>query len=190
MDLSVLNNLRNQLSVEAKNGIDFTLSATIIWAVIAFIWQLDTTAYNKSVLVFIAGGPLLPMAFMFSKILKTKWKIPENPLQPLGLWLNFAQLFYFPFLVFILIRMPDYFVMTYAIITGAHFFPYAWFYKVKWYGIFGGIVALGSLLFGLLLKQEDFHLIGAFTSVALGILSVLLYFDFRIKMKGTQLVTL
>jgi hypothetical protein len=68
MDLSVLNNLRNQLSVEAKNGIDFTLSATIIWAVIAFIWQMETTAYNKSVLVFIAGGPLLPMAFMFSKI--------------------------------------------------------------------------------------------------------------------------
>ena len=190
MDLSVLNNLRNQLSVEAKNGIDFTLSATIIWAVIAFIWQMETTAYNKSVLVFIAGGPLLPMAFMFSKILKTKWKIPENPLQPLGLWLNFAQLFYFPFLVFILIRMPDYFVMTYAIITGAHFFPYAWFYKVKWYGIFGGIVALGSLLFGLFMKQEDFYLIAAFTSVALSILSILLYFNFRSKMNRTQFVTL
>jgi len=184
MELIQLNKLRNQLSVEAKNGIDFTLSATIIWAVIAFIWQLDTTAYNKSVLVFIAGGPLLPMAFLFSKILKTKWKIPENPLQPLGLWLNFAQLFYFPFLIFILIRMPDYFVMTYAIITGAHFFPYAWFYKVKWYGIFGGLISVGNLFLGLFLKPTDFFWMGACTSFALGLLSVLLYFDFRHKSKS------
>lgn len=190
MDLTVLNNLRNQLSIEAKNGIDFTISATIIWALIAFIWQLDVSAYNKSVFVFMAGGPLLPMAFMFSKILKTKWKLPDNPLQSLGLWLNFAQLFYFPFLIFILIRMPDYFIMTYAIITGAHFFPYAWFYRVKWYGIFGGIIALGCLLSGLFLNQGNFYLIGAFTSVALGILSVLLYFDFRYKRNRTQFVTL
>jgi hypothetical protein len=190
MDLTVLNNLRNQLSVEAKNGIDFTISATIIWMLISFIWQLDISAYNKSVFVFMAGGPLLPMAFMFSKILKTKWKMPDNPIQPLGLWLNFAQLFYFPFLIFILVKMPDYFIMTYAIITGAHFFPYAWFYDVKWYGIFGGIIALGSLLSGLFLKQNNFFLIGAGTSVALGILSVLLYFDFKSKMNRTQFVTL
>ncbi len=190
MDLPVLNNLRNQLSVEAKNGIDFTISATIIWALISFIWQLNVTAYNKSVFVFMAGAPLLPMAFIFSKILKTKWKVPDNPIQSLGLWLNFAQLFYFPFLIFILLKMPDYFIMTYAIITGAHFFPYAWFYRVKWYGILGGIIAFGSLLSGLFLKQENFFLIGAGTSLALGILSVLLYFDFRFKAKETQLVTL
>lgn len=190
MDLTALNNLRNQLSVEAKNGIDFTISATIIWAVIAFIWQLDFSAYTKSVFVFMAGGPLIPMAYLFSKVLKTKWKLPDNPIQSLGLWLNFAQLFYFPFLIFILIKQPDYFIMTYAIITGAHFFPYTWFYKVKWYSVLGGVIALGSLFLGLLLKQEDFYLIGAFTSVTLCILSILLYFDFRTKMNRTQFVTL
>ncbi len=190
MDSTTLNNLRNQLSVEAKNGIDFTISATIIWALISFIWQLDFSAYNKSVFVFIAGGPLLPMAFVFSKVLKTKWKIHENPLQPLGLWLNIAQLFYFPFLIFILLKMPDYFIMTYAIITGAHFFPYSWFYKVRWYGIFGGIIAWGGLLLGLFLKQENFYLIGAYTTFALGVLSIMLYFDFRFKKKESQYVTL
>jgi hypothetical protein len=173
--------LRNQLSVESKNGIDFIIAATIIWALIAVIWKLGGTSYNKSVLVFIAAGPMLPLAFMFSKILKTNWKVKDNPLQPLGLWLNFAQLFYFPFLIFILIKSPDYFIMAYSIITGAHFFPYSWFYKTKWYAIFAGIISLGSLLVGLNFEHENFFYIGVFTSLCLLILTLGLLSDFKKK---------
>lgn len=186
MDLTKLNNLRNELSIEAKNGIDFTISAAIIWAVISFIWRLDFSSYDKSVFVFIAGGPMFPLAFMFSKILKTKWKVPNNPIQPLGLWLNFAQLFYFPFLLFALIKMPDYFIMVYAIITGAHFFPYAWFYKSNWYAVFAGIISLGSLFIGLYIKPENLFFIGIFTSISLAILSIGLFTDYSFKLKNTK----
>jgi len=124
-----LDELRNELSVKAKNGIDFTLAASIIWLVIVFLWRLDFKPYDKSIFVFIAGGPLLPMAFLFSKILKTNWKNKDNPLQPLGLWLNIAQIFYFPFLIFILIMMPEYFIMTFAIITGAQHFLQVFHYS-------------------------------------------------------------
>ena len=103
-----LDSLRIELSVKSKNGLDFTLAASIVWLSIAFIWTLNTSSYNKSVLTFIVGGFMLPLALLFSKILKTNWKNKDNPLQPLGLWFNFAQLFYFPFLIFILIKMPDY----------------------------------------------------------------------------------
>jgi hypothetical protein len=176
-----LDKLRIQLSVESKNGIDFTIAASIMWAIIAFIWKSDGNSYNKSVLVFIAGGPMLPLAFMLSKILKTNWKVKDNPLQPLGLWLNFAQLFYFPFLIFILIRSPDYFIMTYSIITGAHFFCYSWFYKTKWYAVFAGIIPLGSLLFALNVEQADFFYIGVFTSICLLILTAALLLDLNRK---------
>lgn len=71
--------LRNELSVKAKNGLDFTLAASIIWLSIAFIWTLNFSSYNKSVLTFIVGGLMLPLAFLFSKILKTNWKIRNNP---------------------------------------------------------------------------------------------------------------
>ncbi len=173
-----IDKLRNQLSTEAKNGIDFTLAATIIWAVVAFIWTLNKDSYDKSVLVFIAAGSLLfPLAYMFYKVLKTNWKIENNPLQPLGLWLNFAQLFYFPFLIFALIKIPDYFIMVYAIITGAHFFPYAWLYKTKWFSIFAGIISLGSLLIGLNVEPNNLHYTGIFTSICLLFLSVLLFAD-------------
>jgi len=172
-----LDELRIELSAKSKNGIDFTLSASIIWLVIVFIWRLGYKPYDKSIFVFIAGGPLLPIAFLFSKLLKTEWKIKDNPLQPLGLWLNFAQLFYFAFLVLVLIKMPEYFIMTYAIITGAHLFPYAWFYKTNWYAIFAGLIVLGSLLLGLLLPNDKMYFVALFTSISLFILTIFLYFD-------------
>lgn len=178
-----LDELRLNLSLKAKNGINFIIAASIIWLMIGYIWTLSYTSYDKSILTFIVGGLMLPLAFLFSKILKTTWQIKDNPLQPLGLWLNFAQLFYFPFLIFILIKYPDYFVMTYAMITGAHFFPYAWFYNEMVYGIMAGIISVGSLLLALELSVKDFYFIPIFMSASLFILTILLYFSFTKKLK-------
>ena len=183
MTKDILDKLRLELSIKAKNGLDFTLAAGIIWVMISFIWTLKTSPYNKSVFTFMVGALLLPLAFLFSKLFKTTWTIKDNPLQPLGLWLNFAQLFYFPFLVFILIKSPDYFVMTYAIITGAHFFPYAWFYKTGWYATFAGIIVMGALLLGLCLPNEKTYWVGCFTSISLFLISACLYFDSAQKLK-------
>lgn len=176
-----LDKLRDDLSLKARNGIDFTLSATLIWLLVAFIWSLSIDSYNKSVLVFMVSSLLLPTALGLSKILKTQWKIEGNPLQPLGLWLNFAQLFYFPFLIFVLIKMPDYFVMTYAIITGAHLFPYAWFYRTKWYAVIAGLIAVGSLILALILPGQQMFIVALFTCSLLFILSAGLYFNLRKK---------
>lgn len=172
-----LDKLRNELSVKAKNGIDFTLAASIIWLLVAYIWTLEYKSYDKSILVFVIGAALLPLAYAFSKILRTSWKIAGNPLEPLGLWLNFAQLFYFPFLIFTMIKSPDYFIMVYAIITGGHFFPYAWYYKTHWYAAFAGIIVIGALLLGLNLANDSLHLIAVFTSISLFVLTLGLYAD-------------
>ncbi len=175
--------LRVELSVKLKNGLDFTLAASIIWLAIAFVWTLNAKAYDKSVLTFIVGSVMLPLALLISKIIKTTWTIKENPLQPLGLWLNFAQLFYFPFLVFTLIKSPDYFVMVYAIITGAHFFPYAWFYKTSLFAIFAGLISLGSLIIGLVVPTEKMYFIPFLMSIALFVLTILLHFDSKKKQR-------
>jgi hypothetical protein len=178
-----LDELRIELSIGAKNGIDFTLAASLIWIVITLIWRLEFKSYDKSVLVFIAGGPMLPLALLFSKVLKTNWKMKHNPLQPLGLWLNFAQLFYFPFLIFIMIKSPEYFVMVLAMVTGGHFFPYAWFYKAIWYAVFAGVIVIGSLLLGLNLPVDRIFYVPAFTSLCLIILTVFLYNDLKKKVR-------
>lgn len=176
-----LNELRINLSVKSKNGLNFTLAASIVWLIIAYIWTLNFKAYDKSVLTFIVSALLMPFALLFSRLFKAVLNNPGNALQPLGLWLNFAQLFYFPFLVFSLVKMPDYFIMVFGIITGAHFFPYAWFYKTNLYAVFAGIISVGVMFLGLFLRTDQMFLIALFMSASLLIMTFFLFLDFSKK---------
>jgi hypothetical protein len=171
--------LRLELSVKAKNGIDFIVAASILWSVITIIWMQPNTPSRNALFTFIVGGAMLPLALTFSKVFKTTWTIKTNPLQPLGLWLNFAQLFYFPFLIFIYIKQPQYFIMTYGIITGAHFFPYAWFYNVKAYAVMAGVIAFGCMFIGLNVTDQNLYLIPLFIAVSLIMLSIIISISYR-----------
>ncbi len=181
MDKDKLDKLKIDLSLKAKNGIDFIVAASVVWLLIGLIWTLSYSSYNKSVFTFMISGILLPLALLLSKVFKTEWKNPTNPIAPLGLWLNFAQLFYFPFLIFILLKMPDYFIMTYAIITGAHLFPYAWFYDEIAYGIAAGGIAIGALLLALQLSAANMYILPVVVSGSLMVLAITLYLSFRKK---------
>jgi hypothetical protein len=171
--------LQLELSVKAKNGLDFILAASIVWAAIAFVWTLPNPPALNGFITFFVGAAVLPLAWVFSKLLGTTWTIVHNPLQPLGLWLNFAQLFYFPILLLMYSKHPAQFIMTYGIITGAHFFPYAWFYKAKPYAVMAGVIAVGCLLLGLLTSEANLYLIPVFVACALVVLGCLLYVSYR-----------
>ena len=134
------------------------------------------------------GPLLLPLAWVLSKVLCTTWTLPHNPLQPLGLWLNFAQLLYFPFLIFIYSKYPEYFVMTYGIITGAHFFPYAWFYNTRAYAVLAGVIAVGCLLIGVRPAVAAPVWVAAFAAGALLVLSARLLGDYRRQRQAYALV--
>lgn len=139
---------RLELAVTAKNGLNFILAASLIWGAIAWLWTLPYPPARLSFFTFFVGPLMLPLAWALSEVLRTTWVLPHNPLHPLGLWLNVAQLLYFPFLIFIYSRQPAYFLMTYGIITGAHFFPYAWFYNTRAYAVMAAVIALGCLAIG------------------------------------------
>jgi len=186
---SEFDKLRLGLSVQAKNGLDFITSATIVWLLIAYIWSWSYTAYNKSVFTFMVGSITIPLAFALSKVYKTNWKVANNPLEPLGLWLNFAQLFYFPFLVFMLLRYPDYFVMTYAIITGAHFFPYAWYYKSLPFAIMAGVISVGAMFLGMVLPPDRMYQLPLTMAVALGVLALWLFQAYKHNERELQLMS-
>ena len=167
MDYQELQLLKLELGIKAKKDSDFIISASIVWFIIAYIWSTQLEVQDKGVVTFIVGILMLPMALIFSKLLRTNWKILNNPLQPLGLWLYFSQLFYFPFLVFVLLKHPEYFVMTYAVITGAHLFPYAWFYDDNKYAIIAGIISSSSLIIGLNVPFAFMFCIPLFTAATL-----------------------
>jgi hypothetical protein len=174
--------LRIELSVKAKNGVNFILAAGILWSGIGLIWMLDEPAVRKSVMTFYSGIFMLPLAWVFSRVFKTAWVVKGNPLDPLGLWLNLAQLGYFPLLFFFLSHTPEYFVMAYAIITGAHFFPYGWFYKTHLYSVGAGVISAGAWLIAVRWPGHMAY-VPFFTSICLVIHAGLLTLDYRRKRK-------
>ena len=171
--------LRLELSVKAKNGLDFIVAASLVWAAITVVWALPGSATHRGFITFFVGALTLPLAGLFSKVFRTTWTLPHNPLQPLGLWLNFAQLFYFPFLIFVYSTQPAYFIMTYGIITGAHFFPYAWFYDAWPFAGAAGVISVGCLFLGMRTVLSAPWAVPAFMTVALLLLAALLWGSYR-----------
>ncbi|WP_035565348.1 DUF7010 family protein [Hymenobacter sp. IS2118] len=181
-----LNQLRLELSVKAKNGLDFILAALVVWSAIAGVWLLPNPASRNSFITFFVGALMLPLARLLSRPLRTTWTLPHNPLQPLGLWLNFAQLFYFPLLMFMFGRYPQHFIMAYGIITGAHFFPYAWFYRAPAFAVMAGVISGGCLGLGLRLAPGQLYLIPAFVAACLAVLAALLVHSYRQNQRAYQ----
>ena len=68
--------------------------------------------------------------------------------------------------------------MAYAIITGAHLFPYAWFYKEPGYAIASVIISLGSMVLALTTSADIFY-IPLFTASALLLLAIWILFNNR-----------
>lgn len=170
-----LSSQQNELISLSKRGVDFISSATIIWSMVVLIGSLETSLYNRNTLVFIVTGLMLPLAFGFSKLYNTQWNIEGNELQKLGLWLNIAQLFYFPILIIAFIKVPEHFISCFAIITGAHFFPYSWLYKTRAYAIAASVISVGSALILFAVKHHHFIATALFMSVCLLILAFSLF---------------
>ncbi|MFC4633095.1 DUF7010 family protein [Dokdonia ponticola] len=170
-----LDKSRLDLAQRAKQGIDFITSATIIWLFITIIWSTDMVVGTKNTMTLAVSGVMMPLALLFSKIYKSQWKIKDNALHPLGLLLNIAQLFYFPILVLVIKFIPDYFVTVYMIITGAHFFPYAWFYKQPMFAIMAGVISVGALILSLTVQTSSPLLAPLSMVIVLGVFTVFLY---------------
>ncbi|WP_020601454.1 DUF7010 family protein [Spirosoma spitsbergense] len=180
---SDLDLLRLDLTVKAKNGLNFIVAAILIWLLITYIWTLPYSTGSRGLLTFYAGGLMLPLAWVFSKLMRTSWNMPDNPIQPLGLWLNFAQLVYFPILVFVYLRHTEHFIMVYVIITGAHFLPYAWFYNTKSFAVMSVLISVGAMWLGLILPVQNVYLIPLFLSASLCVLAIWIGLDYQAKKK-------
>lgn len=176
-----LENLKQELLVKAKSKKEIILTLGVIWLIICCVLTLEITDYGKSVLAFAASGLLLSGVFLFSKFFKAQRKLSEHPLKPLRLWLNFAQLFYFPFLVLILIKSPEYFVITYAILTAMHLFPFTRLNKKKNHAFMASISSMVVLIIGLYISNNTMFYIPLFASIALLVLVSSIYIPFRKK---------
>lgn len=131
--------------------------------------------------MLIAPAIMFPLSVVISKLIKADWKLENNPLRNLGLLLNIAQLIYFPILIWAFIVNPEGAVLMFAIITGAHLFPYGWFYHAKAYYVMAPIISIGVFLLFLFLEDTFLFVIPLFMVEFLIVLVILLVADYRKK---------
>ncbi|MGM0438180.1 MAG: DUF7010 family protein [Bacillota bacterium] len=176
-----INELRNQLSIKSKNGLPFLIAAIIIWLIILIIYSSPLSIIRKNIFTFYSTGLMFPMSIFIAKIINAEWKTNDNPLGKLGLYLNLAQIMYFPLLFWAFSKNPEYMIIFFSVITGAHFFPYGWFYNTKAYFIIAPITSITVMLLGWNIINKNLWQIPLVMIFLFIILSCWLYIDYKKK---------
>ncbi len=181
-----LNGVRNELSVRGKNGIGFLLSAIVIWSIITIIFLQSIEIYQKNIYMLFSTGLMFPLSVGLSTLIKADWKLKNNPLGHLGLYLNLAQLIYFPILFWGMIKSPNDAILFFAIIIGAHFFPYGWFYNAKAFYVMAPVMSVSMIFLGSYLNGDNLWLIPVSIIIFLFFLIFWLYLDYKRKIKEVE----
>lgn len=144
-----LSELKNDCAIKQKKGLHFILASIIIWTAVTIIHMTNMPILTKNLFTFCATGPLVPFAYMISKIIKVEFSDKSNPLNELGLLFSVNQMLYLLIAMWVYPTVPDKMLMVIAMIFGAHLLPYAWLYSSKIYAILSVVIPIVALIIGL-----------------------------------------
>jgi len=146
-----LEELRKDISIKSKKGLHFIIASVFIWCAVLVISLLPIEdVLTKNLLTFCFTAPLLPLAYMVSKIIKADFSTKDNPLNKLGLLFSTNQFLYILIAMWVYPTVPDKMVMVLAIIFGAHLLPFGWLYNSKAYSAMAVIISFTALFVGIL----------------------------------------
>lgn len=148
--VQALQTLREDNIRKQKRGLHFIAASVVIWAAILMVELTTLSVEAKNLLVFCCSAPMLPLAYLLSRVLKIDFVNADNPLSRLGLIMSVNQILYILIAMWVFAAVPDKMLMVYAMIFGAHLFPYGWLYASRTYYVFAALIPLLSLLLGLL----------------------------------------
>lgn len=174
-----VNELRNELSCRCKNGVNFILSGACIWLALYWLWRSSIPVLAKTTWTFMLGGLMFPLSILFARMIKAEWALKDNPIASLGLYITCAQMFYFPLVFWAFYNSPYDMPMFLAIVTGAHFFPFAWFYRSRAYAVMAGVTSVVITAVGWNLPDEQTWLLPLVMVGLLSVLAVWLYVEYR-----------
>ena len=124
-----MNELRKEIAIQQKKGLPFIMTSVIIWLLILLVSILDINMNMKNLLVFCCSCPLLPLSWIIGKLIKVDIFSKENPLGQLGFIFTLNQMIYLLIVMWVFSAVPEKMIMVYAMVFGAHLFPYSWLYK-------------------------------------------------------------
>ena len=86
--VSTLQELREDNIRKQKRGLHFIVASVFIWVAVLGIHISSLSIMSKNLFTFCCSTPLVPLAFLLSKILKIDFQNKENPLSGLGLLID------------------------------------------------------------------------------------------------------
>ena len=146
--VSTLQELREDNIRKQKRGLHFIVASVFIWVAVLGIHISSLPIMSKNLFTFCCSTPLVPLAFLLSKILKIDFQNKENPLSGLGLLISLNQMLYILIAMWVCAFMPEKMLMVYTMISGAHLLPYGWLYQSKTYYVFSIMIPIIVLLIG------------------------------------------
>lgn len=144
-----LEELRLNCAINQKKGLHFILASIVIWFAILMIHLTALPILTKNLFTFCFTAPLMPIAFLISKIIKVDFQNKENPLTNLGVLFSLNQMLYLLIAMWIYPTLPEKMLMVIAMIFGAHLLPFGWLYKSRAYIVFSILVSISSLIIGI-----------------------------------------
>ena len=143
-----LDELRNDIIIKQKKGLPFILTSVVIWLLITVVAALDINIAMKNILVFCCSTPMLPLAWLIGKLIKVDIFSKQNPLGQLGFIFTLNQMIYLLIVMWVFSAVPEKMIMVYAMVFGAHLFPYSWLYQSKGYTVAAIFIPMISLILG------------------------------------------
>ena len=119
---------RDRLSRLTRKGIGMPLAGMLYWLAVAFLLR---TFPQKTALVFSFAltGMVFPAGALLTRLAGGDLFAKSATLTPLGLQLAAMQLFYWPVIIVVFNRAPEWTPFILAVLFGSHFLPYAWLYR-------------------------------------------------------------
>jgi len=147
-----LDELRLDCAIKQKKGLHFILASIIIWILVLGVHLTSLPILTKNLLTFCFTAPLMPIAYLISKIIRVDFTNKDNPLTNLGVLFSLNQMLYLLIAMWVYPTVPEKMVMVLAMIFGAHLLPYGWLYKSKCYMIFSVVIPVVTLFIGIIFK--------------------------------------
>lgn len=144
-----LEEMRLDSSVKQKKGLHFIIASIVIWSIVTGVHLTSLPMLTKNFLTFCFTAPLMPLAYIISKIIKVDFTNKGNPLTNLGLLFSLNQMLYLIIAMWIYPTIPEKMVMILAMIFGAHLLPYGWLYQSRSYMVMSIIIPITALIVGI-----------------------------------------
>jgi len=147
---TALQQLRSDCAKRQKKGLHFILASVLIWMAILVTHLSGLPIETKNLVTFCCACPLLPLAFLISKVIHVDFQGKSNPLTALGLLFSVNQILYILIAMWVFNAVPEKMLMVYTMIFGAHLMPYSWLYQSKSYLVLSVAVPIAALFVGLM----------------------------------------